>query len=193
VPNLPWKLDFESGEIPITWVGARYRHVIRKVEGNTLMAKVTTIPKGTRSMAFMGHTDLANYTIQADVLANIKDNKVPDIGIIAQGYILDVRGAHQELQLRTWGTQMRVGTTMKFPSTPNVWYTMKLRVEPKGDASVAVGKVWPRGQKEPSEWTIKLVDPQGVHQGSPGLFGDATNAEIFLDNITVRPNETGHG
>jgi hypothetical protein len=26
VPPLPWKFDFASGEIPVTWVGARYRH-----------------------------------------------------------------------------------------------------------------------------------------------------------------------
>jgi outer membrane protein assembly factor BamB len=27
VPELPWSVDFNNGEIPITWVGIRYRHV----------------------------------------------------------------------------------------------------------------------------------------------------------------------
>lgn len=42
VPDLPWRFDFEqielgpnrAGEPPITWVGARYRHVIRDLDGN---------------------------------------------------------------------------------------------------------------------------------------------------------------
>ncbi|MGE3315394.1 MAG: PQQ-binding-like beta-propeller repeat protein, partial [Planctomycetaceae bacterium] len=27
IPPLPWKYDFEKGDIPVTWVGIRYRHV----------------------------------------------------------------------------------------------------------------------------------------------------------------------
>ena len=27
VPELPWKFDFADGEVPVTWVGARYRHI----------------------------------------------------------------------------------------------------------------------------------------------------------------------
>jgi outer membrane protein assembly factor BamB len=188
VPDLPWKFDFESGQIPITWVGARYRHVIRKIEGNSVMVKVTTIPKGTRSQAFMGHTDFSNYTTQADVLGNVQDNKTPDIGLIAQGYILDLRGASQELQLRTWGSQMRIGTTIKFDWKPEIWYTMKIRSAVEGDKAVARGKVWPKGQKEPTDWSIELADPSPVASGSPGLWADATNAEIFLDNISVTLN-----
>jgi hypothetical protein len=27
VPKLPWSFDFSNGEIPVTWVGVRYRHI----------------------------------------------------------------------------------------------------------------------------------------------------------------------
>ncbi|RIK78006.1 MAG: serine/threonine protein kinase [Planctomycetota bacterium] len=191
VPNLPWKFDFSDHQVPITWVSARYRHITRAVDGNDVMVKVTTIPKGTRSMCFFGQPDLHDYTIQADVLGNIKDNKMPDIGVIAQGYILDIRGASQELQLRTWGAQMRVGETIKFPWKPNVWHTIKLRASVEDGKAVVRGKVWPREEKEPADWTVTLTDPQPVATGSPGLFGNATDAEIFLDNITVTPNSAG--
>ena len=67
VPPLPWKFDFNDGQVPITWIGARYRHVPRDVDGEKVMVKVTTIPKGTRSQSWMGPTDLHDYTIQADV------------------------------------------------------------------------------------------------------------------------------
>lgn len=188
VPNLPWKFDFSDHQVPITWVSARYRHITRAVDGNDVMVKVTTIPKGTRSMCFFGHPDLHDYTIQADVLGNIKDNKMPDIGVIAQGYILDMRGASQELQLRTWGAQMRVGETIKFPWKPSVWHTIKLQASVEDGKAVVRGKVWPRDEKEPTDWSVTLTDPQPVATGSPGLFGNATDAEIFLDNISVTPN-----
>jgi hypothetical protein len=50
------------------------------------------------------------------------------------------------------------------------------------------GKVWKRGQDEPADWSIELVDPLPNVKGSPGLFGNATNAELYLDNVTVVPN-----
>ena len=31
---------------PLSWVGARYRHVIREVDGSPALVKVNTIPKG---------------------------------------------------------------------------------------------------------------------------------------------------
>ena len=36
--------------------------------------------------------------------------------------------------------------------------------------------------------TIELVDPLPNEKGSPGLFGNATNAELYIDNVTVVPN-----
>ena len=40
---------------------------VREVDGEKVIVKVTTIPKGTRSQSWMGPTDLHDYTIQADV------------------------------------------------------------------------------------------------------------------------------
>ncbi len=52
------------------------------------------------------------------------------------------------------------------------------------------GKVWPRGEKEPASWTIEAVDETPNLVGSPGFYGDATNAEIYIDNVSVTPNDT---
>jgi outer membrane protein assembly factor BamB len=186
VPDLPWKFDFESGEIPLPWVGARYRHVIRKIGDNTVAVKITTIPKGTRSQCFFGHTDLSNYTITADVMGDLKDNKMPDIGVIAQGYIFALRGAYQEVQIRTWGTQtQRMNIKVPFPWKPKAWYTMKFTAATENGKAVLRGKVWPKGGSEPDTWNAELTDPAPVEMGSPGLWADATDAEIFLDNIAV--------
>ena len=161
----------------------------RRVEGNGVMAKITTIPKGARSRCWFGHPELNNYTIQADVLGATAGGKMPDIGIIAQGYTLDLQGAHQNLQIRTWGTQLRMAETIDFPWEPNVWYTMKLRAAVEGKVATVRAKVWIRGKPEPDRWTIEALDETPNLTGSPGLFGNAKDAEIFLDNIHVVQNK----
>jgi len=197
VPDLPWTFDFEDvpldantrqGEPPVSWVGARYRHVIRDLDGNKVMVKVTTIPKGTRSRCWFGHPELHDYTIQADLQGGTRGEKMPDIGLIAQGYTLDLQGAHQKLQLRTWDAQLRVVADADFPWQPDRWYTMKLRVANESGKAVARGKVWPRDESEPEAWTVELIDDSPNTAGSPGLFGNATDAEILLDNIRVTPD-----
>jgi hypothetical protein len=50
------------------------------------------------------------------------------------------------------------------------------------------GKVWPRDQQEPEAWTVEAVDQSPNRSGSPGLFGNAKDAEIYLDNLQVYEN-----
>ena len=152
------------------------------------MVKVTTIPKGTRSRCWFGHSDLANYTITADVRGAITAGKMPDIGLIAQGYALDLQGANQKLEIRTWVPQRRIAAAVDFDWEPDTWYTMKLMAAIEGEKAVLRGKVWPKGAAEPSVWTVQTEDPIPNRSGSPGLFGNAKDAEIFLDNIQVVPN-----
>ncbi len=65
---------------------------------------------------------------------------------------------------------------------------MKMRVDPEGDKALVRGKLWPRGEAEPEEWIIEMVDKSPNLAGSPGLFGKSEVAEIFVDNIKVYPN-----
>lgn len=204
VPPLPWKFDFNEiavdtpnpvtqvleGEPPISWVGARYRHKIRELDGEKVMVKVTTIPKGTRSQSFMGPTNLHDFTIQADIRGAIRNAKMPDIGVIGQRYTLDLMGQSQQLQIRSWTAQLehRFAVTVPYKWEPGKWYTLKLQTATDGPRAVLRGKVWPRGEPEPTAWTVEGIDEVGNLEGSPGLWGNANDAEIYLDNITVTPN-----
>lgn len=189
VPDLPWKFDFEGmSDLPVTWVGARYRHILRKEGDNTIAVKITTIPKGTRSRCWFGPSDLHDYTIQADVRGANTSDKMPDIGLTAQGYVLDMQGAAQKLQIRTWAPQVRNDKTIDFAWQPNTWYVMKLQASNEEGNAVLRGKVWPRGEDEPAEWTITTTDDAPNVAGSPGLFGNAKDSEIHLDNIMVSAN-----
>ncbi len=189
VPPLPWTFDFSSGEVPITWIGARYRHEPRRVDGEAVIVKISTIPKGTRSQTWMGPQDLHDYTVTADVKAAEGTTKLPDMGLIAQRYTLDMMGESQQLQIRTWTAQLRMARSVPFVWKANTWYTLKFRASVEDGVAVLRGKAWPRGTPEPSQWTLTATDEAANLQGSPGLFGNATSDEIFIDNVAVSNNE----
>jgi outer membrane protein assembly factor BamB len=203
VPPLPWKFDFQKiplaanakgvkvGEPPITWVGASHRNVVRELDGRKVLVKVNTIPKGTRSQSWMGPINLHDYTVQADVRASGEGEKIPDIGLIGQRYTLAMLGADQELQIRYWPPQVatQFSETVPFKWKPKTWYTIKFRASLVDGKAILKGKVWPRDDKEPDAWTIEATDKLPNVEGSPGLFGDATNKpEIYYDNVQVYPN-----
>jgi outer membrane protein assembly factor BamB len=291
VPQLPWKFDFENGVVPVTWIGARYRHITidedffrkvrqesdlagklyiqlmteftnsgapkatfedrtprktwsvllrylglidsvgsladaqkaldpaleilkregvissytwtdkpsaeltvergpRKFEGNVVALKINTIPKGTRSQGWMGPTDLHDYTIQADVCGLTRNGKIPDMAVIGQRYTLDLMGASQQLQVRSWTAQLdaRFCENVPFKWQPDTWYTLKFRAAVEDGKAVLRGKVWKRDEAEPKAWLIEAADAVPNVVGSPGLFGNANDAEILIDNVTITPN-----
>ncbi|MDA1211197.1 MAG: PQQ-like beta-propeller repeat protein, partial [Planctomycetota bacterium] len=296
VPEFPWSFTFDDGQIPVTWVGARYRHITvdfdllteldeqdplaarlyiyfmtsfinsgkpvaaynevaprrtwddflrylevidtvksmeqaqemmdksmqllvdkqvltgwnwaktdekgieltvnrgpREIQGNGVMTKITTIPLGTRSQGWMGNVPHQNYTIQADVRGRANKDKMPDVGLIAQRYRFDLMGEHQQLKASSWVSHDIKVKTAPFEWKAGLWYTMKLQVklEDRDGKKVAVvsGKVWLRDEAEPADWQLTWEDEPANEIGSPGLTGDAKNAEVFFDNIKVTPNE----
>jgi outer membrane protein assembly factor BamB len=160
----------------------------RQIDGNGVMLKITTIPKGTRSQGWMGHVGLHDYTVQADVLASLKDNTLPDLGLIGQRYTLALMGQSQQLQIRTWPPQLRMAVTVPFAWKAETWYTMKFQTAVEGGKAVLRGKAWPRGEEEPADWQLVAEDEPGEHQGSPGVYGDTKVSEAYFDNLTVRAN-----
>ncbi|MFO0180018.1 MAG: serine/threonine protein kinase, partial [Planctomyces sp.] len=190
IPQLPWKFDFADEKVPPVWIGADYRHKPAPLDGQKGLVKISTIPKGTRSQAWLGWTNLHDYTIQADFKATQRGDRLPDMGLINQRYTLDLQGA-QRLQIRSWTArlELRFAKTMDFNWQADTWYTMKFRSETEGGKVTLRGKVWKRGESEPSEWQIEATDEVPNLQGSPGLFGNATDAEFFVDNVAVSSNQ----
>jgi len=191
VTDLPWSFDFEAlaeGKVPTWWIGGGNPWAIRAVDGNKVLVKVVREVGLLRNEMYFGPPSPSNYTIQADVFAVPKGRKIPDIGILANGYGLDLMGGNQQLQLRSWASEQRNSKDVAFAWEPGAWLTMKLRVEVHKDGCHVAGKVWPRGNPEPSAWTIEVDDPLPIASGSPGLIGYSP-AEIFYDNIRVTKNE----
>jgi outer membrane protein assembly factor BamB len=164
----------------------------RKIEGNGVLLKVVTIPRGARSQTWFGQTDLQDYTIQADVYGLLNHGRLPDVGVIGQRYTLIMMGDSQKLEIRTWPAHdFRIRKDIPLAWKADVWYTLKFRASNENNKVVLRGKVWPRGEKEPDAWTIEVTDPSFHPEthGSPGIAGDAQHCEIFYDNILVTKNQ----
>jgi outer membrane protein assembly factor BamB len=190
VPPLPWSYDFEAvevGKTPPWWIAAGNKFPVKELDGGKVLSKPPVAVGLDRSDVFLGPDELSGYTVQADLRGAVQGRKRPDMGLINSGYHMDLMGGHQKIQLRGWASELRLEKSVPFPWEPDVWYTMKFRVDQQGDKALLRGKVWRRGEPEPQEWTISAEDPQPVRQGSPGIYGYSA-AEIYYDNLQVTVN-----
>jgi hypothetical protein len=72
----------------------------------------------------------------------------------------------------------------------DTWYRLKLRVQNQdGGTTLVQGKVWAKGDAEPSGWMVEKVDTIPHREGSPGLYADAPWG-AYYDNLVVSPNAT---
>jgi outer membrane protein assembly factor BamB len=185
---LPWTFDFEDGAIPRHWIGVGRRFDVVERGGGQRLHKPPLTTGLSRSTIFVGPADMKGYTVEADLLGTRKGRRMPDMGVVNQGYTLDVMGRHQRLQIRTWAAHLDKSVSVPFPVEADTWYRVKLRVDVDGDEGAVRGKVWKKGEPEPGEWTITLEDPIAVQEGSPGVYGDSP-IDIYYDNVTVKVNE----
>jgi hypothetical protein len=200
VPTLPILQNFDKvpdNRTPGGWVNCQGKFAVREKDGNKVLVKLANnaSPLVAKANAYLGKPELTNYTIQADLEGTKVEGDMPDMGVIANRYRLELAGNTQQLRLTSWDAIPRVDQTIAYEWKPGVWYRMKLTVQVEGDKAVARGKVWPRDQAEPPNWLVEFEDPNPNREGSPALFGNATGiqegqtgAEIYYDNVSVRPN-----
>lgn len=190
---LPYNENFDAmavNSVPPLWVNSTLKFIVREVEGSKVLVKTT---EGSsllsRARAYFGPSDLANYTVEADIRATQRRRLQGDAGVIAQRYVLTLYGNSQMLHLEPWQPETARTVTMPFAWKPDTWYRLKLQVENLPDGKVrARGKVWLASESEPVAWMIERVDPIPNRQGAPGIFGNAL-AEIYFDNLKVYSNK----
>ena len=191
IPALPWTEDFEGitlEKIPTHWIGATGKFFVREDPTSSASNKVlvkTPVQRGlNRSNVYLGPPTMKDYTIQVDLMGTKTKRRLPDMGLIANRYTLDMQGRHQRLQIRSWASDLRMAKTIDFPWDIDVWYTMKMQVEVVDDTAVIRGKVWRTGEPEPEDWTLVADDPRPNREGSPGIYGYSPT-EIYYDNLKV--------
>ena len=191
IPALPWTEDFEGitlEKIPTHWIGATGKFFVRENPTSSASNKVlvkTPVQRGlNRSNVYLGQPTMKDYTIQVDLMGTKTKRRLPDMGLIANRYTLDMQGRHQRLQIRSWASDLRMAKTIDFPWEIDVWYTMKMQVEVVDDTAIIRGKVWRTGEPEPEDWTLVAEDPRPNREGSPGIYGYSPT-EIYYDNLKV--------
>jgi len=207
--SLPLKQDFESFELsntttnsvepptpytfpPLPWNGARFRFEVRQApgEGSTkALCKTIENKLFQRGTIFIGHPDMKNYTIEADVLTEGNRRKMSEAGVVNQRYIIVLKGNSQELEINS--NQERIKHAVPFKWSANAWYRLKARVEVAADGSGMVrAKAWKKGDPEPEGWLIEVPHKHAHPTGCPGLFSFAPqDMRTYHDNIVVTANQ----
>ena len=178
---------------PLPWNGARFRFEVREkeVDGVKTKALCKTIENKLfqRGTVFIGHPDMKNYTIEADVLSDGNKRKMSEAGVVNQRYVFVLKGNSQELEINS--NLERFKHSVPFKWTANTWYRLKARVDVAADGSGVVrAKAWKRGDAEPEAWAIEVPHKQAHPNGCPGIFSFAPqDMRTYHDNIVVTANQ----
>jgi outer membrane protein assembly factor BamB len=205
LPRLPIQEDFEAYALsntttntvepptkfsypPLPWIGARFRFEVRDLEGTKVLAKTIDNKFFQRGTSFIGDAVMSNYTVQADVRSEGARRKMSEVGVVNQRYIMVLKGNSQELEVNS--NQERLKVAVPFRWQPNLWYTLKSRVDIAADGTGVVrAKAWKKGDPEPAGWTIEVPHKTAHRQGSPGVYAfSPQEMRVFVDNIVVTPN-----
>ena len=183
--------DFERyavDSVPEGWSAARGRFKIVDVEGEKILQKPSGNPRSWRTTVYVGTPSQRGYEVEAEMMSMEKRRRMADMGLVSHRYTLALMGNAQSLMVRTWLSELdRFSKEIPFEWDPEVWYQVKLRVEPQDDGSTSIrGKVWPKGEDEPVEWSIEALDAIGHDHGTPGIYG-YSSADIYYDNLKVTP------
>jgi len=189
---IPFTETFESykeGTVPPGWVNATAGHFrVVTFEGKRVLEKAPDETLFKRIRMFYGAMDASNYTVEADVRANMKRRQMGDIGLIAQRYSLVLYGNNQYVKIEPWEPEVQRTVTKPYAWTQDKWYHLKLRVDNLPDGKVQIrGKVYPTGDPEPAEWSVEKIDPIGNREGPGGVFADAEFG-AYLSNLKVTAN-----
>lgn len=215
LPYLPIKQDFEAFALsekttntieeptafaypPLPWIGARFKFEVRDKDGTKALTKTIDNKFFQRATVFIGAAQAKNYTIQADVMSEGRMRgerilRMSEVGLINQRYLILLQGNAQKLQVTSNEERLCVpakDAPSNFRWQPNVWYTLKARVDVAADGSGVVrAKAWKRGDAEPEAWTLEARHAHAHQNGSPGLFGfSPQDMRVYIDNVSVTPN-----
>jgi outer membrane protein assembly factor BamB len=206
MPNLPLKQDFESFTLtetnvaenavfaypPLPWIGARFKFDVRDRDGTKALTKTIDNKFFQRATVFIGTPDLQHYTIEADVMSDGNRRKMSEVGVIAQRYLIVLKGNEQKLEVNSNLERLRQSVDFKW--SPNTWYHLKARVDAaengpgKAGQAIVRAKAWKKGDPEPDAWTIEVPHQTAHQRGSPGLFGfSPQDMRVYIDNVVVTP------
>lgn len=202
IPAMPFTENFEGFELshargeqryaypPLAWIGARFKWEIQAVGESQVLKKTLSKMLFQRSMAFIGHPDSRNYSMQANLRVDGNQRSRSTVGLVHQRYIIALKGNQRQLEVSSNYERLRYG--VPFEVKPEQWYTLKTMVmnAPSGETTIRA-KAWPKGAPEPAEWTLEFVHQDGHARGAPGIFGFSPQNlfSVYVDDLRVVQEE----
>ena len=175
---------------PLPWIGARFKWEVRDLDGNKVFAKTLDRILFQRALTFIGHPDLSNYTLQADVMTDGNRRIKSVVGLLNQRYNISLVGNKNIIEVSS--NFERLQESAPFPVAANQWYTLKTRIDVGDDGNGVIrAKAWVKGDPEPAAWTIEVKHENAHTKGAPGIFGFSPQSQkrVFVDNIQITSNE----
>jgi outer membrane protein assembly factor BamB len=208
VPEIPYEENFESlpaGGVPPGWMTSKLKAQVTEYEGGKVLRKLADQPSPpfARMRCYIMPPIDAGYCVQADMLGASKNKRFfPDMGLINSRYLLILTGSSErtrKLRLVSWSPVPRIVREIEYPWKGDEWYSVKLSVEIIDGTGQVRGKVWPRGEDEPNDWSLAMEDPVPNPAGSPGLYAysvgitsKSIGTEVLFDNVAIRPCNGGN-
>lgn len=187
---VPLKMESPSGEKvnfpPLAWLGARIKWYVLEKDGSKVIANRLDNVLFQRTMNFFGDPEMSDYVLSADVMTDGNRRIKSTVGLVNQRYLITLVGNQNILEVSS--NHERVKSSVSFPIKANTWYSLKTHVKANADGSGEVrAKAWPKGEDEPTDWTIKVPVKRVHPKGSAGVFAFSPQAQkrVFLDNIKL--------
>ena len=163
---------------------------VQDMDGNNVAGNTLDRVLFQRAMNFLGHKDMKNYTVEAEVMTDGNRRIKSTVGLVNQRYIVALVGNWQKLEV--FSNYDRFKASVPFPVKTNTWYHLKTRVDVNSDGSGVVrAKAWEKGTDEPEAWTIEAPHANVHKQGSPGVYALSPQSlkKVYFDNISITSNE----
>ncbi|MEM6453971.1 MAG: PQQ-binding-like beta-propeller repeat protein [Acidobacteriota bacterium] len=192
---LPWSENFDDAAVDkflSGWLGGGKGAKVREIDDRKVLFQPKAARNAPRAAIYMGPSSMSGYTIQADVKGSQEGRRKPDVGLINNGYTVDLQGNHQRIEVRSWASERRMAQRFDFEWSMDAWYTIQMRVDVEpdgqgGEKAVVRAKIWPQGETPPAEWTVTVDDPLPIREGAPGLYAFSPIPAHF-DNVKVFPS-----
>ncbi len=203
VPGAHYEEDFNGFELtrknhlgedvafpPGHWLGARVNWSVIERDGEKVATNVLDRVIKQRSVSFIGHHDLSDYTFSADVLTTRARRAVSSVGLVNQRYLIALVGNWKTIEVSSNYDRLKV--SVPFDVQVDTWYRLKTKVHDNGDGSgIVQAKAWLRDEPEPEAWTIEVPVDKLHQEGAPAIYALSPQAKkrVFIDNIKITPNE----
>jgi outer membrane protein assembly factor BamB len=184
--SLPWSFDFDKlkgKQTPTGWIRAFPALTPTEMDGTVAMQN--TGGRGRPSnYIWLGPSTMKGYAMQADAKLIEQKFRLSSAGLTINRYNLILNGNNSKVTIQSWAPHLRMAKEIRYNAKPDVWYRLKMSVKVENGTATVRGKVWPRDDAEPEEWTVEAVDPHANENGSPGLYLYSM-AQVYYDNIIV--------